>query len=59
MPDELELGDILELERRLTRREYQALREISMLCEEASTGDVLGLIAKIEDLRIEKALRER
>ena len=59
MQDDL---DILEIEGILTRHEHEMLRGIKTACREVEGGsryDLFSLIAKIADLRIEKALRDR
>ena len=62
MQDDLDDLDILEIEGLMTRHEREMLRGIESACREAEGGsryDLFSVIAKIADLRIEKALRDR
>jgi len=62
MQDELDDMEIIEIENLLTRHEREMLRGIEAACREVEGGsryDLFSVIAKIADLRIEKALRER
>ena len=54
--------DILEIEGLMTKHEREMLRGIEAACREVEGGsryDLFSVIAKIADLRVEKALRER